>query len=130
MKTPNIALLILTGAVLLGVGYMAGTLPSRSPQPQGNSPDTIIKEWRGSARGRIAAISETSITIEKGGRVIIGITPETEISKSIIDEEGVEQLTPITLQELQVGDEVNVAVVLAEGRLRAAAIRVLEEPQR
>ena len=126
MKTGNILLFVLTGAVLLVVGYGAGSLLSK-PQPQGDHPETIIKEWRGSAAGTIGAISESSITIEnEGARVIIALTPETEVSKSDIDEEGREQLTPITLQDLQKGNRISVAVVLANGRLQAEAIRVIE----
>lgn len=122
----NVLLLILTGAVLLVVGFLAGSFFS-SPRPQGDNPDTLVSEWRGSAAGTIAALSPTSITMEKdGARVVIAITPETAVDKSAIDEEGTETLTPITLQELQVGNEANVAVVLANGQLRAAAIRVIE----
>lgn len=127
MKTSSIALLILSGAVLLVAGYLTGSFFS-GPRPEGSSPDTIVKEWRGSAAGTIADVSESSITIEKdGARVSIGITQETEIAKSVINEGGVEQLTPITLQDLQKGDNASVAVILAKGRLRAAAIRVLEK---
>lgn len=129
MKTSTISLLILTGIVLLGAGYAAGSVLSR-PQTQGDNPKTIIKEWRGSAAGTIIAISETSIIIEKdGAQVVVGITQETEIAKSVIDAEGVEQLTPLTLQNLQKGTKASIAVVLTSGRLQAEAIRVIEATQ-
>ncbi|MBI2642251.1 MAG: hypothetical protein HYW97_00155 [Candidatus Wildermuthbacteria bacterium] len=129
MKTDNILLFVLTGAVLLVVGFLAGSFFS-NPRPQGDNPETIIKEWRGSAAGTIKVISESSVTLEnEGARVVIALTPQTEVSKSNIDEKGVEQLTPITLQDLQKGNRISVAVVLAQGQLRAEAIRVLEGTQ-
>ena len=126
MKTNNILLFVLTGAVLLVVGFLAGSFFAGA-QPDGDSPDTIIKEWRGSATGTIAALTETVIIIEKdGAKIAISLTPETEVSKSVIDEEGVEEILPLALQSLEVGTEAHVAVTLSDGRLKASAIRVIE----
>jgi hypothetical protein len=131
MPRVNLFALIIITLIIGFIGYLVGInwgTPSESQGDKISFPQmAMIPYWSASVQGEVTKISDKTITLSSGEEnLVISIEEGTDVIRLVADKEsGWAKHQAAQIEEIKVGDQLDVVIVLENGVLSGQTIIIL-----